>query len=132
MARSTYHDQFHKLVDKGYLVPSHGNTFDFYEVPQSATQSPNTELDAGLNFDDCPPSDGDGELYGHTVSVEDIEIDNMANSPDNSGTNIEKDSSEGRPTIEVPKIREIVISRPVAQGRERPAYTPPTKGAFVF
>lgn len=33
MARSTYHDQFEKLVLKGYLVPSHGNTFDFYEVP---------------------------------------------------------------------------------------------------
>ena len=33
MARSTYHDQFEKLVLKRYLVPSHGNTFDFYEVP---------------------------------------------------------------------------------------------------
>ena len=32
MARSTYHDQFHKLVDKGYLVPSTGNTFEFYET----------------------------------------------------------------------------------------------------
>ena len=32
MARSTYHDQFHKLVDRGYLVPSNGNTFEFYEV----------------------------------------------------------------------------------------------------
>ena len=34
MARSTYHDQFHILVDKGYLVPAHGNTYDFYETPQ--------------------------------------------------------------------------------------------------
>lgn len=132
MARSTYHDQFHKLVDKRYLVPSHGNTFDFYEVPKSATQSQNSVSDAGLNFEDCPPSDGDGELHGHTVSAEDIEIDNMTNSPDSPGTNRGKDSSEGRPTIEVPKVREIVISRPVAQGRERPAYTPPTKGEFVF
>ena len=34
MPRSTYHDQFAKLVNKGYLVPSHGNTFDFYEKPR--------------------------------------------------------------------------------------------------
>ncbi|MBE6746145.1 MAG: hypothetical protein E7558_01660 [Ruminococcaceae bacterium] len=33
MARSTYHDQFHILVDKGYLVPINGNTFEFFEVP---------------------------------------------------------------------------------------------------
>lgn len=34
MARSTYHDQFHVLLDKGYLVPTHGNTYEFFEVPQ--------------------------------------------------------------------------------------------------
>ena len=39
MARSTYHDQFHKLVDKGYIVPTYGNTFEFYEIPQTATQA---------------------------------------------------------------------------------------------
>ena len=132
MARSTYHDQFHKLVDKGYLVPSHGNTYDFYEVPKSATQSQNSVSDVGLNFEDCPPDDRDVELPGHAVSPENTEIDNMTNTPDSSGTNKGIESSEGRPTIEVPKVREIVISRPVAQGRERPAYTPPTKGAFVF
>ena len=37
MARSTYHDQFDKLVLKRYLVPSHGNTYEFFEVPQPAT-----------------------------------------------------------------------------------------------
>jgi len=42
MARSTYHDQFHKLIDKGYLVQSSGNTFDFYEVPQTDTQLKNS------------------------------------------------------------------------------------------
>ena len=39
MAKSTYHDQFDKLVLKRYLVPSHGNTYEFFEVPQPATQS---------------------------------------------------------------------------------------------
>jgi hypothetical protein len=33
MARSTYNDQVQNLIDKGYLVLSHGNTYDFYEVP---------------------------------------------------------------------------------------------------
>jgi len=42
MARSTYHDQFKKLVNKGYLVQSSGNTFDFYEVPQTDTQLKNS------------------------------------------------------------------------------------------
>lgn len=39
MAPSTYHDQFHKLVQKGYLVRAHGNTYDFYEVPVSVSYS---------------------------------------------------------------------------------------------
>ena len=132
MARSTYHDQFHKLVDKGYLVPSHGNTFDFYEVPQSATQSKKAVSDVGLNFEECPPSAGDGELHGHAVSAEDIEIDNMTNSTANFGTNIRMDIPEEKSKIEAPKVREIVISRPVAQGRERPSHNPPSKGEFVF
>ena len=34
MPRSTYSDQFKKLVNKGYLVPKSGNTYDFYEVPR--------------------------------------------------------------------------------------------------
>ena len=35
MPRSTYHDQFNILVNKGYLVNTHGNTYDFYEKPQT-------------------------------------------------------------------------------------------------
>ena len=53
MARSTYHDQFHILVDKGYLVPSHGNTFEFYEIPQprTAQTAPKEEMsDDGYDF----------------------------------------------------------------------------------
>ena len=34
MARSTYRDQIAILISKGYLVPSHGNTFEFHEKPQ--------------------------------------------------------------------------------------------------
>ena len=132
MARSTYHDQFHKLVDKGYLVPSHGNTYDFYEVPKSATQSQNSMSNVGLNFEECPHSDGDGALHGHGVSAENIEIDNMTNSPDTFGTNKEMESPEVKPKIEAPKVKEIVISRPVANGKERPSYNPSSKGEFDF
>lgn len=41
MARSTYHDQFHNLVDKGYLVPTGGNHFVFYEKPHTSPESNN-------------------------------------------------------------------------------------------
>jgi len=33
MARSTFHDQFHVLEDKGYLVHKENSTYEFYEVP---------------------------------------------------------------------------------------------------
>lgn len=33
MPRSTYHDQFRKLVNYGYLIPRDGNRYDFYETP---------------------------------------------------------------------------------------------------
>ncbi|MGN0443257.1 MAG: hypothetical protein ACI4F5_01410 [Acutalibacteraceae bacterium] len=43
MARSTYRDQFQILVDKGYLVLSHGNTYEFYEKPQPRAFQEKTE-----------------------------------------------------------------------------------------
>ena len=67
MARSTYHDQFHKLVDKGYIVPTCGSTFEFYEVPQTATQAVTMSSDGILNFEDNPPSDTPTELHGQIV-----------------------------------------------------------------
>ena len=36
MAQSTYCDQFNILLEKGYLVQTGGNTFDFYEKPRAA------------------------------------------------------------------------------------------------
>ena len=39
MPRSTFYDQFRKLVTCGYLVQTGGNQYDFYEVPQSGTQT---------------------------------------------------------------------------------------------
>ena len=54
MPRSTYHDQFKVLVNKGYLVNTHGNTYDFYEKPQPrpVIQDLKERSPHGLNFED--------------------------------------------------------------------------------
>ena len=54
MPRSTYHDQFKVLVNKGYLVNTHGNTYDFYEKPQPRPVKQDSEERSphGLNFED--------------------------------------------------------------------------------
>ena len=62
--------------------------------------------------------------------IDNIEIYNRDFGTD-KGINTENEK-EGRPDIYVPKVKEIVISRPVATGKERPAYTPPKKEEFVF
>ena len=130
MARSTYHDQFEKLVLKRYLVPSHGNTYEFYEVPQAATQSQNALSADGLDFEESPPCDTPMPSHGQSVSGENIEIYNRDLGTDRV-INTQKETG-GEPDIYIPKVKEIVISRPVATGKERPAYTPPKKEGFVF
>ena len=79
MARSTYHDQFHKLVSLGYLVPSHGNTYDFYETPQPrpVKDSAKNELGDGLDFESNPITDNANASNGQAVMAQDIEINNI-------------------------------------------------------
>ena len=76
MARSTYHDQFHILVDKGYLVPAAGNTFEFFEKPQPRTVSgiKNEVLTDGLNFETSTAADEGIPQDGQDVMRENIEI----------------------------------------------------------
>ena len=128
MARSTYHDQFHKLVDRGYLVPSTGNTFEFYEVPQAATQTQKEVSADGLVFEEVPSHDEQGGSGGQSVLPEDIEINNN-NFIDNSEIN-NANNPEVKEEICKPKVKEVVISRPVAEGKQRPKPLP--KGEFVF
>lgn len=53
MPRSTFHDQFHILVNKGYLVNTHGNTYDFYEKPRPNTDKNETDRTTSeINFED--------------------------------------------------------------------------------
>ena len=127
MARSTYHDQFHKLVDKGYLVPGTGNTYDFYEVPQAATQ---TRIMSGVGGQDFAESPSHGEPArpdGQSVLSGDIEINNT-DIPTNGTTN-----NSNPIEIYVPKVKEIVIPRPKAEGKDRPKPAQePQKMEFVF
>lgn len=131
MARSTYHDQFYKLVDRGYLVPSTGNSFEFYEVPQAATQTQKEMTADGLEFEESPSNGEQQGSGGLSVLPEDIEINNMTNTPNNSGINNEMIS--GEVVIQKPKVKEIVIPRPVAEGKGRPKpVEQPKKAEFVF
>lgn len=85
MSRSTFHDQFHVLVDKGYLVPAHGNTYDFYEVPKPRSDNykqngqPTTDTNVTVDGLDMPS-------FVNTCTAESIEINNtyLENSPINS------------------------------------------------
>ena len=127
MARSTYHDQFHKLVDKGYLVPGTGNTFDFYEVPQAATQTRMMSGVGGQDFTESPSHGEPAHPDGQNVLHEDIEINNT-----DTQTNgiINNNNPAG---IYVPKVREITIPRPKAEGKDRPKPAQePQKMEFVF
>lgn len=116
MARSTYHDQFHKLVDKGYLVPGTGNSFDFYEVPQAAAQAGSLSSAGGQDFVESPGHGEPASPDGQSVLPEDIEINNTDIITNEVINNSNLESME----ISIPKVKEIVIKRPVAEGRDRP------------
>lgn len=118
MARSTYHDQFHVLVDKGYLVPAHGSTFDFYEVPQSGTQLKNSMTLAG-HVNENGTSDGQQKPNdGLSVLGENIEINNI---PTPQLPSINKDDKEIKGVeIYIPQQKEVFIKPPKAEGKLRP------------
>ena len=130
MARSTYHDQFAKLIDKGYLVAGSGNNYNFFEVPQPRHGTyqkplPSTEL----NFEECPSDDKGKEPAVPSVSGEDIEINNK-DSITKSRTNI---SGGFEPVGEISKPEEKVIriTVPQAEGKKRPSQKP-EKARFEF
>ena len=90
MARSTFHDQFHRLEDKGYLVPAHGNTYDFYEVPRTrdGKGGKNGVSADGHSFEDNPTDGKPISFAADDVLSEDIEINNTLSEDDL--TNIRK------------------------------------------
>lgn len=117
MARSTYGDQFKKLVNMGYLVPATGNTYDFYEVPQTATQTKNDVTADGQDFEECT-ADGQEQPQDDTVGTGDmIEINNKENI---NNTEINNQNDSPSVTVFYPKVKEVTIPRPVAEGKNRP------------
>ena len=129
MARSTYHDQFHKLVDKGYLVPGTGNSFDFYEVPQAAAQAGSLSSAGGQDFIESPGHGEPASPDGQSILPEDIEINNT----DIPNNGIINNSNSENWEIFMPKVKELTIKRPVAEGKDRPKPVQETQNmGFVF
>lgn len=117
MPRSTYYDQFHKLVDRGYLKQSNGSTYEFFEKPQPSDriEDVNQEFSDGIDFTaaELPISSG-----GDVVLSEDIEINN--NHSTNNEINIEKNSQKEELYPDV----EVHIKAPKAKGKNRPEDKP--------
>lgn len=51
--RTTFHNYINLMIEKGYLVKSKGNCYDFYEVPRGKPPADNTPQDEPdtLDFD---------------------------------------------------------------------------------
>lgn len=122
MARSTYHDQFRKLINFGYIVPTRGNGYEFFETPQprAADSSSNELPDTGLNFEEATADDITTPPAAENNSVQNTEINN---------TNITNNSPIN---INVPKVKEITIAPPQAVGSKRPSHIDLPKKDFIF
>ncbi len=109
-------------MEKGYLIHTKGNTFEFYETPQPVLvqTSQNSMSDGELDFEECTPDGFCKPQSGNAVLAENIEINNTK-LPDKAVINKEMDSvPEG---IYIPKVKEIRIPRPEVK---------PKKEGFVF
>lgn len=124
MPTSTYRDQFMILVDKGYLVQSGSNSYDFYELPQTRRAPVQSENCAPLGMDFENATD-DGfaptETAQHNTPT-DIEINNRDDETNNSINN-----------NKLYPQRVIHITPSTAYGKKRPPENPTVKkGEFIF
>ena len=76
MPRSTYHDQFRKLINHGYLVETSNNHYSFYETPQKKDNL-STSKENEINFEDNPPHNSFETTGAQQKAVEKIEINNI-------------------------------------------------------
>ena len=122
MPRSTYQDQFIKLIDKGYLVQGSGNVYNFFETPQTShgniqasiiTQPPNDVL----NFEECTPD----------VSC----VDRAAPNVPPTNTEINNNGLIVTDNVYIPKVKEIKIPVPKAESKKQITPLPP-KREFIF
>lgn len=129
MAQSTYRDQVDKLIDKGYLVPNGGNSFDFYEVPQArpAVIQKNNQS-AVLNFEECTSAADDKKSDAISTTVDIREINN-SEIPNRRRTHIS--GLEITDEVKIPEVKEVRIARPTAEPKK--TLTPkPERTGFVF
>ena len=121
MPRSTYQDQFIKLIDKGYLVQGSGNVYNFFETPQTShgniqasiiTQPPNDVL----NFEECTPDVSCVDRAAPNVPPTNTEINNREIQINNNGTN--NSVLNGAENIYIPKEKIIKIPVPKAERKK--------------
>jgi hypothetical protein len=85
----------------------------------------------GLDFEECPSRDTPICSDEHAILPENIEINNRDSMTD-SCTNIDNETARQMEQF-IPKVKEVVIKRPKAEGRSRPTCTPkPKEEEFVF
>lgn len=124
MPTSTYRDQFLILVDKGYLVQSGNNKFDFYEMPQTRH--------APIQSEDCAPHGIDFENatndgFSQTPTAQ----DNTAKDREINNRDIEKNTSINNETLYPERV--VYITSPIAEGKKRPPEKQEVpKGEFIF
>ena len=121
MPRSTYQDQFVRLIDRGYIVQESGNVYNFFETPQTShgniqasimTQTPNDVL----NFDECTPDVSCVDRAAPNVPTEDREINNNEIQINNNGIN--NSVLNGAENIYIPKEKIIKIPVPKAERKK--------------
>ncbi len=124
MPNSTYRDQFLILVDKGYLVQSGSNKYDFYEVPQTRRAPIQSENCAPLGIDfENATNDGFSQTpTAQDTTAKDREINNR---------DIEKNTSINNETLYPERV--VYITSPIAEGKKRPPEKQGVpKGEFIF
>ena len=75
MAQSTYRDQFNILLEKGYLVQTGGNTFDFFEKPRAVVKE-NEETRAAYDYNTSAADLNENLQAVNNIDLENIEINN--------------------------------------------------------
>lgn len=134
MPRSTYQDQFVRLIDRGYIVQESGNVYKFFEKPQPShaniqVSNTNQKTVGELNFVECPLDVSCDDRVAPNVPTEDIEINNNENQTNNQWIN--NNGLIVTDNVYIPKVKEIRIPVPKAESKKQ--ITPlPKKKEFIF
>lgn len=131
MPRSTYREQFTKLVSKGYLVKTSENTFSFYEVPQPrpAQTNVNTVTTTATSSEECAFATTPHTNAVESRTPENREINNRDIPINNSEINNEKETP---PTIIQIPIRTVHIPSPSSTDKNPPKEKKKPYQDFVF